>query len=89
MLYIAQLMKPMDEAIVENLSTLANLVLTYGSNLMIADGLERLPISLAVLILVLLTARNVNRKRGGFLKSFRARDPFTDSGRLFESQRSP
>jgi hypothetical protein len=89
LLYIAQVMKPMDEAVVENLSTLANLALTYGSNLMIAEGLDVLPISVVVLILVLLAARLVKRKHGGFLNSFRAQGGFTNSGRLFESQRSP
>jgi len=81
----------MDEAIVENLSNLANLVLTYGSTLMIAEGLDILPITAAALILVLLAARIVKRKRG-VLKSFRARGSVTNkraSGRLFESNRSP
>jgi len=92
LLYIAQVMRPMDEAVVENLSTLANLVLTYGSNVMTAEGLDILPISAIALILVFLAARIVKRKHGGFLKSFRARGAFTNkrgSGRFFESQRSP
>lgn len=81
----------MEEAIVENLSNLANLVLTYGSALMIAEGLDILPITAVALILVLLAARIVKRKRG-VLKSFRARRTVTNkrsSGRLFESQRGP
>jgi len=92
LLYIGQVVKPMDEASVENLSNLANLVLTYGSTLMMAEGLDILPISAAALILVLLAARIVKRKHGGFLKSSRARGTGTNkgaSGRLFKSQRSP
>ena len=79
---------PMD---VENLSNLANLVLTYGSTLVIAEGLDILPIVAVALILVLLTARIVKRKRS-VLKSFRARGTVNNkrsSGRLLKSQRSP
>ena len=82
---------PMNEAIVRNLSYLANLVLTYASTLMIAEGSNILAITAAVLILVLLTARIVKRKRS-VLKSFRARGTVNNkrsSGRLFKSQRSP
>ena len=57
-------MRPMDEAVVENLSTLANLVLTYGSNVMKAEGLDILPVSAIALILVFLAARIVKRKHG-------------------------
>jgi hypothetical protein len=92
LLYIGQVVKPMDEAIVENLSYLANLVLTYRSIVMIAEGLDILPITAAALILVLLAARIVKRKHGSFLKSSRARGTGTNkgpSGRLFKSQRSP
>jgi hypothetical protein len=81
----------MDEAVMENLSYLANLVLTYGSTLMIAEGLDILPITAVALILVLLAARIVKRKRG-VLKSVQAQDTFTHkraAGRLFKSQRSP
>ena len=76
----------MDEAIVENLSNLANLLLTDGSLLMIAGGLEILPITAIALIIVLLVTRMVKRKQ------FRARGTGTHkraSGRLFERQRSP
>jgi hypothetical protein len=76
----------MDEAIVENLSNLANLLLTDGSPLMIAGGLEILPITAIALIIVLLVTRIVKRKQ------FRARSTGTHkraSGRLFERQRSP
>jgi hypothetical protein len=79
----------MEEAIVENLSNLANLVLTYGNTLMIAEGLDIF--TAVALILVLLAARILKRKRAS-LKSFRARGSVTNkraSGRLFESQRSP
>ncbi len=76
----------MDEAIVENLSNLANLLLTDGSPLMIAGGLEILPVTAVALIIILLVARIVKRK------TFRARGTGTHkraSGRLFERQRSP
>jgi len=76
----------MDEAIVENLSNLANLLLTDGSPLMIAGGLEILPITAIALIIVLLVTRIVKRKQ------FRARGTGTHkraSGRLFERPRSP
>jgi hypothetical protein len=78
---------PMD---VENLSNLANLVLTYGSTPVIAEGLDILPIIGVALILVLLTARIVKGKRK-VLKSFRARGTVNkrSSGRRFKSQRSP
>lgn len=82
----------MDEVIVENLSYLANLVFTYGSTLVIAEGLDILPITAVALILVLLAARIIKRKYGGFPKSFRARRTVINkrsSGRLFESQRGP
>ena len=76
----------MDEAIVENLSNLASLLLTDGRALMIAGGPEILPIIAVALILVLLVTRIVKRK------TFRARGTVTHkraSGRLFERQRSP
>ena len=79
---------PMD---VENLSNLANLVLMYGGKLVIAEGLDILPIIAVALILVLFTARIVKRKRS-VLKSFRARGTVNNkrfSGRLLRSQRSP
>jgi hypothetical protein len=76
----------MDEAIVENLSNLANLLLTDGRALMIAGGLEILPITAVALILVLLVTRIVKRKQ------FRERGTGTHkraSGRLFARQHSP
>jgi hypothetical protein len=76
----------MYETIVENLSNLANLLLTDGRALMAAEGLEILPITGVALILVLLVARIVKRK------TFRTRGTGTHkraSGRLFERQRSP
>jgi hypothetical protein len=88
LLYIGQVVKSMDETIVENLSNLVNLVLTDGSALMIAGGLDIPSITALILILVLL-ARIVKRKHTGFT---RARGTVTHkraSGRLFESQRSP
>ena len=74
----------------ENLSTLTNLILTHGGNL-IAEGLDVLPISGVVLIFALLAARIVKRKRG-VLKFFQAQESFTQkrvAGRLFKSQRNP
>ena len=76
----------MYEAIVENLSNLANLLLTDGRALMVAGGPEILPITAVALILLLLVTRIVKRK------TFRARGTVTHkraSGRLFEKQRSP
>jgi hypothetical protein len=75
----------MYEAIVENLSNLANLLLTDGRALMVAGGLEILPITAVALILVLLVTRIVKRK------TFRARGTGTHKrafGRSFERQRS-
>jgi hypothetical protein len=86
LLYIGWVANPMDEAIVENLSNLANLVLTDGRALMRAGGLEILPITAVALIIVLLVTRIVKRK------TLRARGTGTHkraSGRLFERQRSP
>jgi hypothetical protein len=83
---LVALHRPMDEAIVENLSNLANLLLTDGSPLMIAGGSEILPVTAVALIIVLLVARIVKRK------IFRARGTGTHKrtfGRLFERQRSP
>jgi hypothetical protein len=81
----------MEEAIVENLSNLANLILTFGNTLMIAEGWDIFPITAVVLILVILTARIIKRNRDA-LKAFRAHGPFTNkraSGRLFGNPRSP
>jgi hypothetical protein len=91
LLYIGQVMKPVDEAILENLSSLANLVLTYGSTLLIAEDLDIPFITAVALIFVLLAARVVKRKRG-VLKFIRARGAVTNkraSRRLFESRRGP
>jgi len=91
LLYVGQVVKPMDEAIVENLSNLANLVWTYGSTLTIAEGLDAILITTVALILVLLAARIVKRKRG-VQKSLRVRSTITGkraSGRLFERKGSP
>jgi hypothetical protein len=88
----AQVVWPMDKAMVENLSSLANLVLRYGGTLVIAEGLDILAITAVALILVFLAARLVRRTHGGFLKSFRARRTIAHKralGRLFNSQRSP
>jgi hypothetical protein len=81
---------PMDEAIVENISYLANLVLTYASALVIAEGLDIFPIT-AALVFIFLAVRIVKQKRA-VLKFFRARGSVNNkraSGRLFNSQRGP
>jgi len=82
----------MDEAMVENLSNLANHVLTYGGALVMAEGLDPLfSMTLVALIFLLLAAQSVKRKRG-VLKSSRGRGSVTNkrvSGRLFNRQRSP
>ena len=84
-------MNPGDEAMAENLSYLTNLVLTYGNTRMIAAGLDIFSMAAVVLILVLLATMIVKRKRR-FLKSVRTRGAVTGkraSGRLFERQRNP
>jgi hypothetical protein len=86
LLYIGYVVNLMDETIVENLSNVANYVLTGGSAVMITGDLEILPITVVALILVLLVARLLKRK------TFRARGSVTNkgvSGRLFNKQRSP
>jgi len=78
----------MDEPMIENLSNLANLVWTYGSRLLIAEGTDTPLIVAVASILVLFTAMIVRRKRG-VLKSFRARGRATKKGacgRFFKSQ---
>jgi hypothetical protein len=87
LLYIDQAVKPMEAAIVENLSNLMNFVLTYVSTLMIAGGVNILLVIAVVLILVLLVARIIKRKRH-VLKAFGAQSTAA-SGRFFSSQRSP
>lgn len=80
---------PVDEPIMENLSNLANLVWTYSSRLLIAEGMDKLLIVGVASILVLFTANIVRRKRS-VLESFRDRGRATKkhaSGRLFKSQR--
>jgi hypothetical protein len=91
LLYIGQVVKPVDEVILENLTNLANLVLSYGSMLLMAEGVDIPFITALALIFVLLAARIVKRKRG-ILKFIRARGGVTNKGasrRLFEGQRSP
>jgi hypothetical protein len=90
LLYIGQVVKPVDKVILENLSNLANFVLTNGSTLLIAEGLDVLSVAALILIVVLL-ARIVKRKRD-VRKSFRAGSTGTykrASGRLFENHRTP
>jgi hypothetical protein len=82
----------MNEAIMENLSYLANLGLTYVSTLVIAEDSNILFTIAVALLLVLLAARMVKRKHGGFPKSFRAWRTVINrqsSSRLFESRRGP
>jgi hypothetical protein len=90
LLYIGQVVKPVDKVILENLSNLANFVLTNGSTLLIAEGLDVLSVAALILIVVLL-ARIVKRKRD-VRKSLRARSTGTykrASARLFENHRTP
>lgn len=71
----------------ENLSTLAKLVVTDGRTLMIAEGLNILHFSAIALILVFLTARIAKKKYGSFFKSFIAESTLTNNcafGRFFE-----
>ena len=77
----------MEAAIVENLSNLTIFVLTYGSTLMIAGGVNILLLAAVGFILVLLAARIIKRKRR-VLKAFGGRST-TASGRFFSNQRSP
>ena len=77
----------MYEAITGNFSTLAKLIVTDGSTLMIAGDLNILHFSAIALILVFLTVRIAKKKHGSFFKSFTARsDPMDNStaARFFE-----
>jgi hypothetical protein len=59
---------------------------------MIAGGLDTLHISAIALILVILAARIATRKRGSFVKSFRAAKTATNlyaADRFFERKRVP
>ena len=67
-----------DEALVATLSNLVNLISTYGSTFMIAEGLDTVSIAGIAAILVLLTARIVTRKRDA-RKSFRRRGAITNT----------
>jgi hypothetical protein len=90
LLYIGQVVKQMVQAILENLSILANLILTHGSALLMVAGLDILSLTALILILVLLT-RIVKRKRG-VRNSLGAGGAGTNQRafvRLFETQRSP
>ena len=85
-------MKPMYEAIVEDLSTFANLVLTDGRALMTAEGLDILDFFAIALILVFLTTRIAKKKHGESFKSLRAQSTPTSNraaGRFFERKRVP
>ena len=70
-------------SLVENLSKLTNFVLSYVSALIVAEGVNILPVIVVILILVLLVARIIKRKRRA-LKAFGARDTLA-----FGSRRSP
>jgi hypothetical protein len=92
LLYVISFVKPMYEAITGNFSTLAKLIVTDGSTLMIAGDLNILHFSAIALILVFLTVRITKKKYGSFFKSFMARsDPMDNSpaGRFFERQHIP
>ena len=76
----------------DNLLALANLVLTDGRTLMIPGNSDILHFAAMALILLLLTARMVKRKRGGFFKSSRARSASSinrAADRFFENKRMP
>jgi hypothetical protein len=80
---------PVDEPVMENLSSLANLVWTYGTRLLMAEGLDTFLIIAVSLMLILFTAKTVRRKRS-VRKSFRVRRTATKkraSGRLSKRQR--
>jgi hypothetical protein len=82
----------MYEAIVEDLSTFANVVLTDGRTLMIAEGLDLLDFFAIALILVFLTTRIAKKKHGGSFKSRRVQSTPTSnraSDRFFERKRVP
>jgi hypothetical protein len=69
----------MYEAITGNFSTLAKLIVTDGSTLMIAGDLNILHFSAIALILVFLTVRITKKKYGSFFKPFMARsDPMSE-----------
>src|SRR5262249_13930864 len=79
---------PVDEPMIENLSNLANLVWTYGTRLLMAEGLDTFLIVAVSLMLVLFTAKTVRRKRS--VRTFRVRRTATKkraSGRLSKRQR--
>jgi len=89
LLYIGQAVMPVDEPMIENLSNLANLVWTYGTRLLMAEGLDTFLIVALSLMLVLFTAKTVRRKLS-VRKSFRVRRTATKkraSGRLSKRQR--
>jgi hypothetical protein len=81
--------KPMYEAIVEKFSALATLVMTDGSTIMIAEGVNIIHFSAIALILVFLAARIAKKKDGSFFKWPAAgRTVANDgtSGRIFKRQ---
>ena len=80
---------PVDEPMMENLSSLANLVWTYGTRLLMAEGLDTFLIVAASLMLILFTAKTVRRKLS-VRNSFRVRRTASKkraSGRLSKRQR--
>jgi hypothetical protein len=76
---------------VENISTLVKRVLTDGSTLMIAGGMDLFPISALALIVVILAARIVMRKRCSMSQLFRARRTLINNRATggFEAKHSP
>lgn len=82
----------MYEAILEKLSTFATLVVTDGSTLMIAEGLNMLHFSAIALILVFLAGRIAKKKDGSFYKSSEAGSTLANdctSGRIFKKRHIP
>lgn len=81
----------MYEAILQKFSTFATVLVTDGSTLMIAEGLN-LHLSAIALILVFLAVRIAKQKDGSFLKSSEAGSTLTNdctSGRIFKRQHMP
>ena len=82
----------MYEATMENLSTLAKLVMTDGRTLMIAGDLDILHISAIAFILVFLMVRIAKKKYRSFFKSSTAESALTNNfvaDRFFSTRRIP
>jgi len=81
----------MHEAYIQEFLVLANRLSANGARIMEAGISDELHLTAIGLILVLLTARIVKKKRGSFFQSFLAKTPpaiISHSDRLFERKRS-